>query len=139
MNGANRCKKGYVLLTTLVMMVVILALSSVVLVLVQVMANYKNNAIKNFNLSVMVRQVAYDYASLSEGEFIASVGESCEVQEVDNGKIFINKADRSIVYKITYGSGFTMFSAVKQSGERSENLAVIKKVGNDVVMWKKYI
>lgn len=139
MKEVLKSKKGYVLLTTLVMMIVILALSSVVLVLVQSVSNYKNNAVNNFNLSVMVRQVAYDYAVLSESDFIAKVGESCEMQEIDNGKIFINKNDKSIIYKISYDDGFSLFSAVQEKNGKSENLAVIKKVGNDVVEWKKYI
>lgn len=132
-------KKGYVLLTTLVMMIVILALSSVILVLVQSVSNYKNNAVNNFNLSVMVRQVSYDYAILSESDFIAKVGESCDMQEIDSGKIFINKNDKSIIYKISYGDGFSLFSAVQEKNGKSEDLAFIKKVGSEVVEWKKYI
>ena len=132
-------KKGYVLLITLVMMIVILALSSVILVLVQSVSNYKNNAVNNFNLSVMVRQVSYDYAILSESDFIAKVGESCDMQEIDSGKIFINKNDKSIIYKISYGDGFSLFSAVQEKNGKSEDLAFIKKVGSEVVEWKKYI
>ncbi len=132
-------KKGYVLLTTLVMMIVILALSSVVLVLVQSVSNYKNNAVNSFNLSVMVRQVAYDYVVLSESDFIAKVGENCEMQKIDSGKIFINKNDKSIIYKISYGDDFSLFSVVQEKNGKSEDLAFIKKVGNDVVEWKKYI
>lgn len=130
-----KAKNGYVLATTLVMMIVIFALSSVVLAMVQSVSITKSRVENGFNQSVAIRQIASDYVYLAAEEFEQKQSESCQIATLSGVKVFTNTG-AELVYKIEQSGTQTTFTIFTQS--KNEKVAEVVKVVGQVTLWKYY-
>ncbi|MGN1227229.1 MAG: hypothetical protein ACI4TX_01145 [Christensenellales bacterium] len=128
-------KKGYVLATTLVMMIVIFAISGVVLTIVEAVASSVHLNTERMERRLMIEQISNDYANLPLNNFCDDYKSKGYVFEQDETtyKLYGNDYDLIIVVNVS-GENCELFNLNEYKS--NEKLAEIKKQNGAIILWQ---
>lgn len=128
-----REKKGFVLLYTLMVMVVVFALTSVLIAIISTQNLQTKKVVSDFQNCTKVSQIATYFVDLSPNDFALHFSSLGFEKTTQNNQTILQK--NNFEYSILLGQYGTSASLCVLHNQKNLIVATVEKVGDNVVVW----